>query len=455
MGYYFIKLFRQHGELVAPYCSFVETLIGYKKREQKRSVLKRKLIELHESFSEIYPFDKDSYKNDEVGFAQFFYKTVLKLDSLINPRTTGLANSLDAVRKVGLESGRGKTTIHQNELVSLFNRQFRQLTYIHNSHFSVIKKKIDFQKYSELHWLIYLHYMKFMVELKRCQECKNDDEQVLSTFFQKSLIKIESYSEKRLRDETISICLDFIDYFAPCLKKEREERLEEVRREMIYKVKIYNANPIAVKDGNKGRKGCICGISPFMVLSFIGVIIFFFLLPARFNLLGEGAYYISRQIVPLYIAPIDRAIPIPLDYSFSRIDKQGRVELQRGATFYSGERITINYNLPYPCYFTIFSIDSGGIHYIPGFPEDMEPLKLDGRFAGAVTFSLDKAAGLELYYLLVSYEPFSFEEDVRVKLSAVFPSGTTEGKSLANYPLELKEGISQYSIYFNHLEAER
>lgn len=453
MAYYFVKLFQEYGELFLSYRSLVDSLISYKRGELKRGELERKLYKLYELFK------YRRIQGRAVGFAQFVYKTVLMLDLLLYPEQKRLAGEFDLLRKKGLKSKNRRVSIKQNRLVELFNKHFRSFpgfNIIHYNHFSHIKKEIDFDKQKELHWIIYLHYINFMVELKKLVLSrtegfnKEDDEELtLEDFFQKCLIDIEDQPERRLKEITVNITLDFIDLFLPSFEKLSNFTLEELRKGMLEKFAIYaerepkESSPVK-KAGLKSR--FISIFKYFLPLLFIAAILLF----ARNRLLGEEFYSLSHKILPLNIPGVDSAGYIPLRYSFLTSSSINMRELKEGDSVSMGEEITIEYNPALSCYLTILSVDSQGITTIPGFPGSKEPVRVESGFCGSSSFRLKESTGPVIYYIFVSKKKFSFEQDLKSGLHKLFPAGTSSGTSPGEYRLELKDEIGQYSIYFTY-----
>lgn len=456
MAYYFVKLFQEYGELFPAYKALVEGIVSFKRGELKRAELERLLYELYELFK------RRRIQGREVGFVQFVYKTVLKIDLILYPEQKRLASEFDELRKKGLKSRNRRVSIKQNRLVELFNRHFRSFpgfSIIHYNHFSHIKKEIDFDRQKELHWIIYLHYVNFMVELKklfmsriRDGGAENDDDITLEDFFQKCLIDIEEEPERRMREISVNIALDFIELFSPAFDKMNAENIVSLKERMNEKLAIFDERSSEELGVNRRKASSIRSRTIYfrLVIPFVILLVLFTF--ARLRLLGEGLCRFSREVLPFNIPAIDRAVHIPLKYSFIRNNSMGKSELKQGDVVYSGDGVSIEYSLPFSCYLTIVCIDSKGIHNIPGFPESKEPILIERKLSARSSFVLDDTRGLELYYIFVSKKPFSFKKDIESSLLKLFPSGNTKGPAAQLYNLDLKDGISQYSIYFNHLE---
>lgn len=451
MSYYFIKLFQEYGELFKSYRSLVDSLISYKRGELKRGELEKELYKLYELFK------YRRIQGRDIGVAQFVYKTVLKMDLLLFPEQKRLAGEFDLLRKNGLRSNNRRVSIKQNRLVELFNKHFCSFpgfNIIHYNHFSHIKKEIDFDKQKELHWIIYLHYINFMVELKKNMLSRvngvskeTDDEGSLESFFEKCLIDIENEPERRLKEITISIILDFVDLFLPSFENEDYKNLEGLAEKMVEKFSIYGESSLeedefAPKVETKNKLLSIFKyLLPFTIMT--TVLIF-----AGTELLGKEFYSLSYKILPLNIPVLDNMSHLPLDYKFLRGCDMGMRVLSPGDAVSAGDEITIEYNLPFSCYLTILCVDSQGIRAVPGFPGNNEPVRIERGFSGSSSFVLKESSGLEFYYIFLSKNKFTFEHDLKSELYKLFPAGTVMTGSSPQCRLKLKDEIYQYNIYF-------
>lgn len=451
MSYYFVEIFREDPEILETYKDFVKKVIHYKSGDVTE-------VELKEALEELYiPFEKKyniAIAADKEGFSRFVLEVLIQLDSHLLYKTEKCISNI-------IKQGFNGDKVTQKELVELFNEKFKKICSMQKQHFTDLKKLPKEKKQGELPWIIHLNFMKIITALLKTQEEKNDQIQ-FELFFDINTVTLEELpSGEKRKEAEVTACFEFIKYILPNYSIYEKTAIEKAESTMLHNYDKFIDTPhpgasdvkgqttISSENPQQKKGGCVPKIAALIVIMLLTGSLLFFL--ARFRFLGERPYELTNKVFSAYRTGVDIHAYLPINYKVTRTGDNGTTKLFKGDTCYTGDRITIKYTYPDECYVTIICIDSDGVQHVPGFPPDKNPFHFATGNTKITSFRLNDTAGLEVYYYLISKEPFSFEKDIKKPLLKVFQAGNTKGPVRDDYRLQLKKTIRQSNFYFNHL----
>lgn len=187
--------------------------------------------------------------------------------------------------------------------------------------------------------------------------------------------------------------------------------------------------------------------SPLHKIVFIILIILTFLVFARIGLIGMDLKFLSYRIIPTYIPIIDsRHEPMRISSEFSVLKKGANqyVPGKTGGVYKSGDQIKYIFNINNPGYVIFVCIDKNGVHII-----NTDRKASFYEKGGSFLFTLDNIIGHEVYYLLASERPFSYESEIRNTMLNAFNGKNQKGPD-TDYYISPPNNISIDYIHFLH-----
>lgn len=184
------------------------------------------------------------------------------------------------------------------------------------------------------------------------------------------------------------------------------------------------------------------------------VIVLVLIVLARLNVFGEPYFRYARAAAPWHIPVVDddsRVIPISL--SFETENEFGRLTGKRGGPCYSDDHIYLSFKVGLSSWVSVLSMDAKRIHGLLQNKRDPSLVESDKTYI--IDFPLDDTTGNEVFYVIASSEPYTFETDIAPHLPRNSVLSGEKGPAKSSYQLTLPEMFAVKFTHCNHLSKRQ
>jgi len=184
-------------------------------------------------------------------------------------------------------------------------------------------------------------------------------------------------------------------------------------------------------------------IAIFGLALFIGI--------ARLNLVGEQAYRISKHWLSIRIPGVD-SVPnlIPVLFEFEVGNDIGQGPSKLDVPCQDGERIRLRLKAETACWGGVYNMDLEGVYGL--LQNKREPSKLEPGKIYEIDVELNDTPGIEVYYLVVAPDKFTFVGDIQPYLPKRGDLTKAKGPKATRYGLRLPEPFVHRYLYCRHVK---